>query len=139
MQVQRSRRSNNRYASLVAMAAAWLIPNIHFSTTLAQQRNPTPGEGAAACATCGACSGVMILIPIAILALNIALLVWVAKDAKSRGMDSSVLWMILVMLTSIVGLIIYMLSRPKGELVECSQCHNRRLSTSAKCPHCGNA
>jgi uncharacterized membrane protein YhaH (DUF805 family) len=80
----------------------------------------------------------MIAIPIAILALNIALLVWVARDAKARGMDNAVLWMILVMFTSVIGLIIYIFSRPQGNLVPCVSCHNQRLQSSAKCPHCGN-
>ncbi len=81
----------------------------------------------------------MIIVPLVIIALNIALLVWVARDAKSRGMDSSVLWMILVMVTSVVGLIIYLLARPQGNLVRCASCGNERLQASARCPHCGNA
>ena len=79
------------------------------------------------------------LIPAVILALNIALLVWVARDAKSRGMDSAVLWMVLVMFTSVIGLVIYIFSRPQGNLVQCGSCGNKRLQASAKCPHCGNA
>lgn len=93
------------------------------------------------CAGCGVCGGsmvVMVLIPIAILVLNIALLIWVARDAKSRGMDSAVMWMILVMLTSLLGLVIYIFSRPQGDLVQCPNCKNNRLQASAKCPHCGN-
>ena len=81
----------------------------------------------------------MLLIPIAIIALNIALLVWVARDAKSRGMDNAVLWMLLVFFTSVLGLVIYLFSRPQGELVQCPHCNNRRLKVSATCPHCGNA
>jgi hypothetical protein len=95
-------------------------------------------EDAAALSACAACSGVMILIPIVIIALNIALLIWVAKDAKSRGMDNAVVWMILVMCTSVIGLVIYLNSRPKGELIKCAKCGNNRLQTSARCPHCGN-
>ncbi len=78
-------------------------------------------------------------IPIAIIVVNIALVVWVARDAKSRGMDSAVIWIILVMFTSVVGLIIYIFSRPQGNLVRRPQCNNQRLQASAKCPHCGNA
>jgi FtsH-binding integral membrane protein len=96
-------------------------------------------EDAAALSACAACSGVMILIPLAFIALNIALLVWVAKDAKARGMDNAVVWMVLVMFTSLIGLIIYLLSRPKGALMPCASCGNKRLQTSAKCPQCGNA
>jgi len=81
--------------------------------------------------------GVMIFL--AILAINIAILVWVARDAKARGMDSSVLWMILVMVTGPIGLVIYLYSRPKGQLIACPSCGNKRLEASATCPHCGNA
>lgn len=108
------------------------------SLAWAQPRQPTPEEEAAACAACGALGTFAILIPIVFFALNIALLVWVARDAKSRGMDSAVLWMILVMFTSVIGLVIYLFSRPQGELMQCSHCNNRRLKASAKCPHCGN-
>ena len=96
------------------------------------------GDAAAPAAACG-CLGFLGFIIIAVIALNIALLVWVARDAKSRGMDSAILWMILVMVTGIIGLIIYLLARPQGNLVSCAHCGNKRLQVSAKCPHCGNA
>jgi uncharacterized membrane protein YhaH (DUF805 family) len=99
------------------------------------QSQPNPDAGAAGCALCGS----LLFIPIAIIVLNVALLVWVARDAKSRGMDSAVVWMILVMFTSIIGLIIYIFSRPQGNLIRCPSCNNQRLQASAKCPHCGNA
>jgi len=108
-----------------------------WSPVLAQRS----GDDAGACAGCGICGGsvvVMVLIPIVILALNIALLVWVARDAKARGMDSAVLWMALVLFTGFIGLIIYVLSRPQGNTVRCQSCGNNRLQASAKCPHCGN-
>lgn len=119
-------RNARRAATLPAFAAA----------ALAQSND---AEGAAAALGCFACSGMLLLIPVVIFALNIALLIWVARDAKARGMDGSVLWMILVLLLSVVGLIIYIFSRPKGELVECHNCKNRRLQASTKCPHCGSA
>lgn len=99
------------------------------------QRDDDAAAGAAACG----CLGFVGVIIIGVLALNIALLVWVARDAKARGMDNSVLWMILVMLTGLLGFIIYILSRPKGAKVPCPHCGNKRLEASAKCPHCGNA
>ena len=101
----------------------------------AQSSGPSGPSAAGGCALCGS----LIFIPIAIVVLNIALLVWVARDAKARGMDSAVIWMILVMLTSVIGLIIYIFSRPQGNLIQCPHCHNNRLQASAKCPHCGNA
>jgi uncharacterized membrane protein YhaH (DUF805 family) len=94
--------------------------------------------GAAGCAACGAAPVVIIVFIIAIVVLNIALLVWVARDSKSRGMDNSVMWMILVMFTGVLGLIIYIFSRPQGDLVQCPNCKNNRMQASAKCPHCGN-
>jgi len=66
------------------------------------------------------------------------MLVWVARDAKARGMDSAVVWMFLVMGTSVIGLVIYLFSRPQGNLISCQHCKNKRLQVSAKCPYCGN-
>ena len=120
--------------SLLALFGLPLVTTV----ALAQARQPG-AEDAAACAACGGGLAAMILIPLIFFALNIALLVWVARDAKSRGMDSSVLWMVLVMFTSVIGLLIYIFSRPQGNLVQCPSCNNKRLQASAKCPHCGNA
>lgn len=80
----------------------------------------------------------MIMVPVLFFALNIALLVWVARDAKARGMDNAVLWMALVMFTSVVGLAIYIFARPQGETEKCPNCGNNRLKGLAKCPYCGN-
>lgn len=104
------------------------------------------GEGAASCGACGACATggglflfIIVVIPILIVVLNIALLVWVARDAKARGMDSSVIWMILVMFTGFIGLILYTFSRPQGNVLPCPSCNNKRLEAIVKCPHCGNS
>jgi hypothetical protein len=96
-------------------------------------------EDALAAGGCLACGGSMMLIPIIILALNIALLVWVYKDSKSRGMDNAVIWVVLVLFTSVIGLVIYLVTRKPGVLVACQHCGKKRLETSAQCPHCGNA
>jgi hypothetical protein len=87
-------------------------------------------------AGCGCC-GTFIFIPVILLALSIALLVWVARDAKSRGMDSAILWMLLVFFLNLLGLVIYLLARPQGNLIACPNCGNQRLQASVKCPHCG--
>jgi hypothetical protein len=52
-------------------------------------------------------------------------------------MDTPVVWMLIVFVTNLAGLIIYLLARPRGDLVECPHCHERRLAGLAKCPHCG--
>jgi hypothetical protein len=116
--------------SVVANALAVAQP----ASFLLLQRN----DDASPFVACG-CLGFFGLIMVGIIALNIALLIWVARDAKSRGMDNAVVWMILVMLTGIIGLIIYLFTRPQGNLVPCPQCGNKRLQVSAKCPHCGNS
>lgn len=96
---------------------------------------------AGGCASCGGCAAlpvIIIVFIIALIVLHIALLIWVARDSKSRGMDNSVMWMILVILLGVIGLIIYIFSRPQGDLVQCPNCKNNRMQASAKCPHCGN-
>jgi uncharacterized membrane protein YhaH (DUF805 family) len=109
---------------------------------LAQTRTPSDEEkaadAAAGCAGCLGCGGFTLLVLIGLIVLNIALLIWVARDAKSRGMDSAVLWMLLVFFTGPVGLLIYVFARTQGAMVVCQHCKNKRLAASAKCPHCGN-
>ncbi len=125
-----------RLKSLIWAIAVSLF---QFSSAFAQRRPNQDAEAGAACAVCGAGMGAMILVPILLIALNIALLVWVARDAKARGMDNAVLWMALVLFTSVLGLVIYIFSRPQGELAQCPHCGNKRLGSSARCPTCGNA
>jgi hypothetical protein len=105
------------------------------------QRNGDDAAGAAACGCLGFAGVFGIVLVIVWIALVIALWVWVwvARDAKARGLDNSILWMVLVMFTSLLGLLIYVLSRPKGNLIPCPHCGNKRLQASPKCPHCGNA
>ena len=114
---------------LVPIAALCLMP------LLARAQNDA-ADAATDFAGCGCC-GTFIAIPITLVVLNIALLVWVARDAKARGMDNAVLWMLLVFFTSIIGLIIYLLSRPKGDLIRCTNCNNQKLQAAVRCPHCG--
>ena len=118
----------------IVMPAATNLGGFAFANFLLWQRS----DDASPLAAYG-CLGFFGVFMLAMLALNIALLIWVARDAKSRGMDNSILWMILVMLTGLIGLIIYLCVRPQGNLVACAQCQNERLPVSAKCPHCGNA
>lgn len=117
------KRSIGLVVSAIALAAA----------RVAAQSN----DDAAAAAACAGCGGFFLFITVGIFALQIALLVWVARDAKSRGMDSSVIWMLFVFLVPVVGLLVYIFSRPQGAMVKCAECGNKRLQVSATCPHCG--
>ncbi|HQM48342.1 MAG TPA: PLDc N-terminal domain-containing protein [Candidatus Hydrogenedentes bacterium] len=112
--------------ALVMLSACW--------QAWAQQQM-SDAEAAASCAACG---GFFFFIIIAGVVINILILVWVARDAKARGMDGAVLWMLLVFFTGLIGLVIYLLARPQGALVQCPHCNNKRLQASAVCPHCGN-
>jgi hypothetical protein len=81
-----------------------------------------------------------ILVETVIVAIGyVALLVWVASDARARGMEGAFLWMALVAFTLFIGLLIYVMVRPVGNVATCSTCENRRLQVSALCPHCGHA
>jgi tryptophan-rich sensory protein len=126
----------NIFLSRIAglFGAAILLPGI----AAAYQRSGDP-DATAACGCLGFAGVVGIVFVILWIVLVIALLVWVARDAKARGLDNSVIWMVLVLITGLLGLIIYLLARPKGNLIACPHCGNKRMEASAKCPHCGNA
>ena len=106
---------------------------VAFTPAALARDSDDPAGAAAGCAVCST----FLLIPVVIFVLNIALLIWVARDAKARGMDSAILWMLLVMFTSVIGLVIYLAARPQGNVVQCPNCQNKRLQVSVKCPHCG--
>lgn len=52
------------------------------------------------------------------LVVEIIILVWVYKDAKARGVDNPAVWLILIIFTGLIGLIIYLVVRPKEKLPE---------------------
>ncbi|MBU4256282.1 MAG: hypothetical protein KKB04_03365, partial [Candidatus Thermoplasmatota archaeon] len=58
------------------------------------------------------CAGALCIIPIIMLIISIAIAIWVYKDAEKRG-KSGALWLVIVVLTSIIGLIIWFVVRPK--------------------------
>jgi len=64
---------------------------------------------AAACGVCGGGFALMILVPIAI---QVAILVWVYKDSRARGMESSLGWMAFVFFVPLIGILVYLFTRP---------------------------
>jgi preprotein translocase subunit SecG len=82
--------------------------------------------------------GFLTFLVIGLFVLSIVLLVWVARDAKSRGVDNPILWMVLVFFTNVIGLVIYLSARPPGDLVKCEKCPNNKLRYAKACPHCGH-
>jgi len=93
------------------------------STALAQN-----GDDFAAAGLC--------LVGLIFLAVNIAILVWVIKDAQARGTSAGA-WLVVVLLFGILGLLVYLIARPKGKLVPCPECGRRKPITDSICPHCG--
>ena len=107
-----------------------LIPMI--GMLLAHSETGDAAGGIAGLFMCGMC----FFIPVLFLAINLALMFWMAKDAKARGMEGAI-WIILVLFTGVVGFAIYLFSRPQGPLIQCPNCNNNRMRASLKCPHCG--
>jgi hypothetical protein len=62
---------------------------------------------------------VFALIP---LIINLALMVWVGKDAKHRDMDNRGIWMVFVFLTGFFGWFVYLLVRPTTTLSPANGC-----------------
>ena len=54
--------------------------------------------------------GVCAIVYLAIFIVWIILAIWVYKDAKKRG-ENAVLWLLVVLLTGIIGLIVYLIVR----------------------------
>ena len=76
--------------------------------------SPTSGDAAGGAAAGLAALGCGILPCIVWLAIIIGLAVYVYKDATKRGMDNAVLLTIVTVVTGPLGLIIYLMMRPKN-------------------------
>lgn len=70
-----------------------------------------------------------------LMAAWIVTLAWVADDARSRGAESGV-WLLIVLLFPLLGLLVYLMSRPPGRLAGCRECGAPRLPAVKVCPHC---
>lgn len=116
------------------------------ASLLAQDATATPRnstEDAAAVAGAagiGAACCFMYFLCIAVgLAVYIFTAIWIMRDAKSRQSENAQLVTVLgwIPFTWWIGLIVHLVTRPKGNLVPCPNCQKKRLEGSAICPHCG--
>ena len=81
--------------------------------------------------------------PWALLAAGLGLIflvpaVWVYFDSTQNGMQRSLAWAGFSMLTSPIGLLVYLLVRPKAPVTaKCGQCARTLLQIFHACPYCG--
>lgn len=62
---------------------------------------------------------------------------WVFVDARERGVRRAPLFAFLTVLSSLVGLVVYLIARPEdGRTLACPGCA-REVNGGAFCPHCG--
>ncbi len=80
----------------------------------AQETTNNDAAGAAAGFMGLGCTCIVVIVA---LGIQIALAVWVYKDARSRGMENAMLLTVLTVFTGLLGLIIYLLMRPKEKII----------------------
>ena len=88
-----------------------------------------------------------LLIPFVWFVIGVLILVWVYRDAESRGM-SGILWAIIVFFLSLIGLVLYLIFRENPQPITspsrpinrvCPKC-GQVLNDEAKfCPRCGKS
>jgi hypothetical protein len=120
---------------------ALMLSTFTGSATLAAAQS---NDGGAACGAlgCGAFALIYIGILAAVFGGAIALIIFIIKfigrDAIARGMPNAngIKWLGLL---GLIGLLIYLLQRPQGNVTPCPSCGLSRMQGLAQCPHCGNA
>lgn len=96
-----------------------LTPLFFTVTAFAQDAGDSPAsDDAANAAGALAALGCGILPCILGLAIQLGLAFWVYKDATKRGMENALLLTIVTALTGLIGLLIYLLMRPKTPPVQ---------------------
>lgn len=80
---------------------------LSMASVVSAEYEPEAALGALACL-----SGMMCILPVIWIIIAIAIAVWVYRDAESRG-ESGVMWLIICALLGIIGLIIWLIVRPK--------------------------
>jgi hypothetical protein len=68
--------------------------------------------------------------------LSILMAIWVVGDTRNRSVENGLFWMLLIIPFNFTALLVYLASRPKGLLIRCERCGNKRLAFVGICPHC---
>ena len=63
---------------------------------------------------------------------------WVYIDAQERRLPRPLLWALLTLVGNVVGLLVYLISRPDEVTdLRCPRCGKRLNGSKAGCPYCG--
>jgi hypothetical protein len=117
---------DRRNVRLFAIAIAALLPLILPGAAQASSSSGSAAGGTTCC-----------LIVVGIIAvINIALLIWLMKDAEARGTSAGA-WLLVVLIFGVFGWLAYLIARPKGKLVPCPECGRQKPIVDPICPHCG--
>ena len=125
-----------------------LLPFVAAANLFGQSSSPRSSPGAEDVAAAAGAAGLGItccvlyfLLIAASVGAYIFTAIWIMKDAKARNSENAQLVTILgwIPATWVIGLIVHLVTRPKGNLVPCPHCGKKRLEGSATCPHCGQA
>lgn len=129
----------------IFLAAANLLAQ-RATPTITPDSSPSAEDAAAAAAAATGIAGLgfvccflyFLLIAVAVGAW-IYTAIWIMKDAKARNSENAQLVTVLgwIPFTWVIGLIVHLVTRPKGNLVPCPKCQKKRLEGLAICPHCG--
>jgi hypothetical protein len=87
--------------------------------------------------TRAALAGAGVAALLSFLFLWVLLPTWVYVDARERGVRRAPLFAFLTVLSSLIGLVVYLIARPEnGRSLTCPGC-GREVDGGAFCPHCG--
>ncbi|MDE6434801.1 MAG: PLDc N-terminal domain-containing protein [Lachnospiraceae bacterium] len=78
-----------------------------------------------------------VLIPIAAIAMTILLAVWIYRDATNKGMNGILWTLVVILVPSFIGLIVYLCVRYDAKKVTCSKCLKQVNGSSKFCSNCG--
>jgi hypothetical protein len=76
------------------------------------------------------------VLSVVFLITSVAMLIWMARDSRNRGMEGIASWIMPILFTNILAFLVYFFSRPQGKLVNCRFCTNCCLDNALSCPHC---
>jgi hypothetical protein len=101
---------------------------------------PVMAQGdAAACGVVGVMIVFYLVFVLVMLAIGITIIIvifkYIKRDSISRGDNPNKAWFALL---GLLGLLIYLLTRPQGVVMPCPHCRQNRMQGLPRCPHCGN-